>query len=87
MPHAHERPWAHRGRPRTVASDFTTKALLDLLADIEVSEPEHFAALDALVERAASNALRIDYAAHLSRGLQIGSGAMESCIAREASSA
>lgn len=76
--HAHGRPWARRGRPRTTPSESTTKALLDLLAQVEVSQPEHVAALEALVERLTQNALRIDYSAHLARGLQIGSGAMES---------
>jgi len=61
-----------------VASDFTAKALLDLLGGIEVTKPEDRQALDALIERVANNTLRIDYAAHLARGLQIGSGAMES---------
>ena len=76
--HTHDRPWAQRGRPRTVASDFTAQALLDLLASVEVDKPEHLQALDDLLNRIANNTMRIDYAAYLSRGLQIGSGAMES---------
>ena len=76
--HAYDRPWAHRGRPRTVSSEFTAQSLLDLLAGITVTKPEHQEALDALAERVANNTFRIDYAAQLARGLQIGSGAMES---------
>ena len=76
--HAYDRPWAGRGRPRTVSSDFTAEALLDLLAEVGVTKPKHVEALDALVARVANNTLRIDYAAYLARGLQIGSGAMES---------
>lgn len=75
--HAHNRPWARRGRPRTIAGDFTAKALLELLAELEV-EAQHEEALEALAERIANNTQRIDYAAYLARGLQIGSGAMES---------
>ena len=77
-PHAYDRPWDRRGRPRTVSTDFTARALLDLLADVTVTEPEHQEALDALVERIAKNTTRIDYPAYLARGLQVGSGAMES---------
>ncbi len=76
--HTHDRPWAHRGRPRTVSSEFTAQALLDLMAGIRVTKPEHQEALDALAERVANNSFRIDYAVHLARGLQVGSGAMES---------
>ncbi len=76
--HTYDRPWAQRGRPRTVSSEFTAQALLDLLADVVVEEDEHLEALNALVDRIANNTMRIDYAAYLSRGLQIGSGAMES---------
>lgn len=75
--HAHDRRWTHRGRPRTIAGDSTAQALLELLAEIEVA-PQHKATLAALVERVANNTLRIDYPAYLARGLQIGSGAMES---------
>jgi hypothetical protein len=76
--HAYDRRWAHRGRPRTVSSEATARALLDLLATVIVEKPEHQEALEALVERVANNALRIDYATHLAHGLQVGSGAMES---------
>ncbi len=77
-PHTHDRPWDKRGRPRTVSSDFTARALLDLLAEVEVEKAEHVEALESLVERIANNTTRIDYPAYLSRGIQIGSGAMES---------
>lgn len=76
--HAYDRPWAQRGRPRTVPGDFTAKALLELLADVVVTKSKHVEALDVLAERLANNTLRIDYPAFLARGLQIGSGAMES---------
>ena len=76
--HAYDRRWAHRGRPRTVSSEFTTEALFHVLAGITVTEPAHQEALDALADRVANNTFRIDYAVHLARGLQIGSGAMES---------
>ena len=75
--HAYDRPWAQRGRPRTLSSEFTARALLDLLAGITVTKLEHQEALDAFAERFANNTFRIDYAAHLARGQQVGSGAME----------
>ena len=52
-------------------------ALLDILAKLKI-DAEHEEAREALVERLANNTLRIDYAPLLARGLQIGSGAMES---------
>lgn len=76
--HAYDGRWLRPGRPRTVSSDVTTKALLDLLGTVVLNEPEHIKARDALVERLAKNALRTDYATHLARGMQIGSGPMES---------
>ena len=76
--HAHDRKNLLPGRPRTVTSDVTTKALLDLLYAIKLDTPEQEQAREALVERLASNALRTDYAVHLARGMQIGSGPMES---------
>lgn len=77
-PHTHERRWLRRGRPRTVSSDATTQALLDLLATIVLKDKEHIAAREKLVTRLANNATRTDYATHLARGMQIGSGPMES---------
>jgi hypothetical protein len=76
-PHAHDRRWLRRGRPRTITTEATTMALLDLLAKIEI-DIEHHEAREALVNRLANNTLRIDYAPLLARGIQIGSGAMES---------
>lgn len=76
-PHAHDRRWLRRGRPRTISTEATTTTLLDILAELEI-DPEHEDAREALVERLAKNTLRIDYAPLLARGLQIGSGAMES---------
>ena len=77
-PHAHERRWLRRGRPRTVSSDVTARALLALLASVELKAGDHIEEREKLVKRLANNATRIDYAAHLARGMQIGSGAMES---------
>lgn len=77
-PHAHDRRWLRRGRPRTVSSDATTRALLDFLATVVVELEEHITALEKLVTRLADNATRTDYATHLARGMQIGSGPMES---------
>jgi len=76
--HAHDRKNLRRGRPRTVTSDVTTKGLIDLLYSIKLHTPEQEQAREALVERLANNALRTDYAVHLARGMQIGSGPMES---------
>ena len=76
-PHAHDRRWLRRGRPRTVTSEATAMALLDILAKMKIAA-EHVDAREALVERLAKNTLRIDYAPLLARGMQIGSGAMES---------
>lgn len=76
--HAYDRPWLYPGRPRTISTEATTTALLDILAAISLDNPEHEKARDALVERLANNALRSDYAVHLARGLQVGSGPMES---------
>lgn len=79
-PHAHDLGWLHRGRPRTVNSDVTAQALLDILQEIHVdpANDDHTTAMNKLVEQIANNALRIDYAPYLARGIQIGSGAMES---------
>lgn len=77
-PHLHDRPWAHRGRPRTISGDQTATALLDVLANVKVTRRKQVKARDDLAERIAKNTVRIDYAAYLARGMQVGSGAMES---------
>jgi len=77
-PHAHSRPWLRRGRPRTVSTDQTCEALVKLLADLQLTKPKHLDARADLVERLEKNARRMDYVTHLARGLQVGSGAMES---------
>ena len=60
------------------ASEATSDALLVLVEGLELTEPAHIAAREKLVAQIAKNAMRIDYRAFLARGLQIGSGAMES---------
>lgn len=78
LAHAYDRRWLQRGRPRIVSTEATTEALLDILAGLTLRSAKHEAAREALVEKLAKNALRTDYAVHLARGLQIGSGPMES---------
>ena len=58
--------------------DATTKAVLALLADVPTNSDDHQEALESLVGRLANNTMRMDYEIYLRRGIQIGSGAMES---------
>lgn len=76
--HAHDHPWLGRGRPRTTISDATADALLEYIDGLDLSAPEHHQARETLVTRLVKNARRIDYPPYLARGIQIGSGAMES---------
>ena len=55
-----------------------TAALLDLLAEVPVTTAGQEKAVSALAESLAKNCLRMDYELYLRRGMQIGSGAMES---------
>jgi hypothetical protein len=55
-----------------------TAALLDLLADVPANTDSQQEAVSSLVERLAKNCMRMDYELYLQRGMQIGSGAMES---------
>ena len=73
---------AHDHGPRfdllkKVGTDIS-KALLDLLREVTTPKTTAKATLDALVERICANVNRMDYAQYIQRGLQIGSGAMES---------
>jgi hypothetical protein len=75
--HSHHRHPAGR-RPYGSGNDAHLKAFLDALAALELQKPEHLEACEALAERLAKNAARMDYPGYLARGFQIGSGAMES---------
>lgn len=55
-----------------------SKALLDFLGEVTTIKTTAKATLDALVKRICANVNRMDYAKYIQRGLQIGSGAMES---------
>jgi len=76
--HAHDRHRPRQGPPKKFSSDFTARTLLDFLAEVDVTETEHQKALQVLAERISHNTPRINYAEYFARGLQIGSGAMES---------
>ena len=60
-----------------MTTEATTIALLDILAKVTI-DAGHSDAREVLVNRLANNALRMDYAPLLARGIQVGSGAMES---------
>jgi hypothetical protein len=68
----------HEKRDSLAHPEGTTTAVLDLLSTIPISKDDHQAALDALVGKLARNTMRMDYELYLRRGMQIGSGAMES---------
>lgn len=55
-----------------------TAALLDVLADVPATTDSQQEAVSCLVEKLAKNCMRMDYELYLRRGMQIGSGAMES---------
>lgn len=77
-PHAHDHhagPDARRSLPKPGA---TTDALLRLLADVPARSARQEEAIESLVTRLATNSFRLDYEGYLKRGIQIGSGAMES---------
>ncbi len=74
--HAHNHRQRFAGLRRR--ADALVKALLDVLADVQVNTEKQQKSLENVAARLCDNALRMDYAEYLRRGLQIGSGAMES---------
>jgi hypothetical protein len=75
--HAHDRASGKRvDVARTGAS--LARALLSILADLFPRKKKAKEELELLVNRISNNVLRMGYSALLSRGFQIGSGAMES---------
>jgi hypothetical protein len=74
----HRREAELSARTRRRGADSTTRALLDMLADLALDQAAHEEAREALARRIQSNAVRMQYPLFMRRGYQLGSGAMES---------
>jgi hypothetical protein len=78
--HAHNYPAEDRFKGMSKGGDALVKALLDIVSEAadETEREDGIKEIERLGERLCNNTLRMRYPEYLSRGFQIGSGAMES---------